>query len=219
MRRAANFLIPVTLITLYYALWSGGAFLLLDYWPELREIFPLGGLGELAERTAARSADNRSFETGVFHGAGYDFPRPAGPVRLALASVGAAIMIIPVSWAYFITSRNKEVDQSFVQTIVILPIVVTGLSMIVQNSIALAFSPRRYCRSRAFSLYAAATGARDVHIRVDQHRACRGNRCPRHRADYFDGIRLRDADYLEARIRQTDVRSVLYDVDAARQYD
>jgi hypothetical protein len=49
-------------------------------------------------------------------------------------------MIIPVSWVYFITSRTKEVDQSFVQTIVIMPIVVSGISMIVVNSVALAFS-------------------------------------------------------------------------------
>jgi hypothetical protein len=41
---------------------------------------------------------------------------------------------------YFITSRSKDVDQSFVQTIIIMPIVVTGISMIVMNSIALAFS-------------------------------------------------------------------------------
>jgi uncharacterized membrane protein YhiD involved in acid resistance len=45
-----------------------------------------------------------------------------------------------VSWVYFITSRARKLDQSFLQTIVILPIVVTGIAMIVVNSIALAFS-------------------------------------------------------------------------------
>ena len=54
--------------------------------------------------------------------------------------LGAGILIIPVSWVYFITSRDKSIDQSFVQTIIIMPIVVTGISMIVMNSIALAFS-------------------------------------------------------------------------------
>lgn len=137
MRRAANFLIPVSLITVYYALWVGGSLWMLDFWPELRELFPVGGLDDLAERTAARSDRNidpvySSIRDTVF--------APAGPVRLAFASVGAAVMIIPVSWVYFITSRSKEVDQSFVQTIIMLPIVVTGISMIVQNSIALAFS-------------------------------------------------------------------------------
>ena len=39
-----------------------------------------------------------------------------------------------------ITSRARRIDQSFLQTIMILPIVVTGISMIVLNSLALAFS-------------------------------------------------------------------------------
>ena len=57
-----------------------------------------------------------------------------------IASAGAAVLIIPVSWVYFITSRSKSIDQSFVQTIIIMPVVVTGISMIVMNSVALAFS-------------------------------------------------------------------------------
>jgi hypothetical protein len=61
-------------------------------------------------------------------------------VRLAFASFGAAVLIVPVSWVYFITSRDKDVDQSFVQAIVLMPIIVTGISMIVLNSLALAFS-------------------------------------------------------------------------------
>jgi hypothetical protein len=65
---------------------------------------------------------------------------PYGPVRLAFASFGAAVLIVPVSWVYFITSRDKDVDQSFVQAIVLMPIIVTGISMIVLNSLALAFS-------------------------------------------------------------------------------
>jgi hypothetical protein len=50
------------------------------------------------------------------------------------------ILIVPISWTYFITSRQRRIDQSFLQTIMILPIVVTGISMIVLNSLALAFS-------------------------------------------------------------------------------
>jgi membrane-associated HD superfamily phosphohydrolase len=41
---------------------------------------------------------------------------------------------------YFITSRSRRIDQSFLQTIMILPSVVTGIAMIVVNSLALAFS-------------------------------------------------------------------------------
>ena len=125
-------MIPVTLITAYYAFWIGLMAYLLSRFPALREFFPVGGISELADR-----AD--SFEP--IYSSVYDTVlAPVGPARLALSSIGAAILIIPVSWVYFITSRNKEVDQAFAQTIVIMPIVVTGISMIVMNSLPLAFS-------------------------------------------------------------------------------
>ena len=132
MRRAANFLIPITLITLYYVLCVAFMWFLLNKVPAIRDFFPIGGLGELADRDVDFEPIYSSVEDTVLS--------PAGPVRLAFASIGAAILIIPVSWVYFITSRTKEVNQSFVQTIIIMPIVVTGISTIVLNSIALAFS-------------------------------------------------------------------------------
>ncbi len=132
MRRAANFLIPMTLITLYYVLCVAVMWFLLSKVPAIRDFFPVGGLGDLADRNVDFEPIYSSVEDTVLS--------PAGPVRLAFASIGAAILIIPVSWAYFITSRTKEVNQSFVQTIIVMPIVVTGISTIVMNSIALAFS-------------------------------------------------------------------------------
>jgi hypothetical protein len=133
MRRAASFLIPTTMITLYYAFWIGLLAFLLIRIPALRELFPVGGLGDLV------GADTDSFEP-VYSHVDETVLAPYGPLRLAFASVGAAILMVPVSWVYFITSRNSEVDTSFVQTIMIMPIVVSGISMIVLNSLALAFS-------------------------------------------------------------------------------
>ena len=133
MRRAANFLIPVTLITLYYVFWAGVMTLLLIKVPVVREFFPVGGLGDLA---GGRSND---FEI-IYSDIELAALAPNGPVRLAFASLGAAILIIPISWAYFITSRNKDVDQSFAQTIIVMPIVVTGIATIVLNSLPLAFA-------------------------------------------------------------------------------
>ena len=133
MRRAANFLIPITLITAYYALCVVVMWFLLIQFPAIQEFFPIGGLGDLA----GRNVD--SFEP-IYSSAEEIVFAPSSPLRLAFASIGAAILIIPVSWIYFITSRTKEVNQSFVQTIIIMPIVVTGISTVVMNSIPLAFS-------------------------------------------------------------------------------
>ena len=65
---------------------------------------------------------------------------PNGAIKLFLATMGTAVLMVPVSWAYILTNRVAKIEQSFVQTIVVLPIVVTGIAMIVQNSLALAFS-------------------------------------------------------------------------------
>lgn len=133
MRRVTNFLVPVTVIALYYAFWAILVVFLLVRFPAIRDFFPVGGLGELAGRV------DEPF-TPVYPTVEKMVLSPHGPLRLAFASIGAGILIVPVSWVYFITSRTREVDQSFVQTIVIMPIVVTGISMIVLNSLALAFS-------------------------------------------------------------------------------
>jgi Dolichyl-phosphate-mannose-protein mannosyltransferase len=133
MRKSASFLIPMTLISLYYAFWIGVAMLLVVKLPSIRDYLPFSGISELADY------ETHSFEP-VYSSMKETVLAPDVPIRLALASLGAAILIVPVSWVYLITSRSKEVDQSFVQTIVILPIVVTGISLIVLNSVALAFS-------------------------------------------------------------------------------
>lgn len=133
MRKSANLLIPVTLITAYYAVWVAILSFLLVRFPEVRDFFPVGGVGELANRNVDE------FEP-IYSSVEDTVLSTAGPIRLMFACLGAAILIVPISWVYFITGRTKEVDQSFAQTIVLMPIVVTGIAMIVVNSIALAFS-------------------------------------------------------------------------------
>ncbi|MBT8102867.1 MAG: DUF4956 domain-containing protein [Gammaproteobacteria bacterium] len=133
MRRAASLLIPLTLILLYYGFWFGAVILLVSRYPALTQYLPLGGISDLA----ASNAD--SFEP-VYTRAERTVLAPTGPLRLGLASIGSLIFTVPVSWVYFITSRTRRIDQSFLQTIMILPVVVTGIAMIVVNSLALAFS-------------------------------------------------------------------------------
>jgi hypothetical protein len=101
--------------------------------PGLTEYFPVGGISELAD------AGYDTFEP-VYSRAERTILAPSGPIKLLFAIIGSIVAVVPVSWVYFITSRARKLDQSFLQTIVILPIVVTGIAMIVINSIALAFS-------------------------------------------------------------------------------
>ena len=133
MRRSASLLIPLSLILMYYGFWFGNVIFMVSRYPALNDYLPLGGIGDLA----AANAD--SFEP-VYTSVERTILSTTGPLRLAFASIGSLILTVPISWVYFITSRTRRIDQSFLQTIMILPIVVTGIAMIVVNSLALAFS-------------------------------------------------------------------------------
>ena len=133
MRRSASLLIPLTLILMYYGAWAGLAWFLVGRYPALAEYLPVGGIDQLP------GADIDSFEP-VYTSVERNLLTGRAAIRLLFASIGVMILAIPVSWAYFITNRARRIDQSFLQTIMILPLLVTGIAMIVLNSIALAFS-------------------------------------------------------------------------------
>jgi len=133
MRKSANFLIPAMMIAFYYVFWVLVTYWVIKKFPNMAEFLPIGGVNDLSERNFD------SFEP-IYSSAQDMVLDTYGPVRLFFSSLGAALMIVPVSWVYFITSRAREVDQSFAQTILLMPVVVSGIAMIVLNSLALAFS-------------------------------------------------------------------------------
>jgi len=49
-------------------------------------------------------------------------------------------LMLPVSWVYMSSRRERLHNQAIVQTLLILPMVVAGVILIVRNSLALAFS-------------------------------------------------------------------------------
>ena len=51
MRKSASFLIPASLITLYYLFWIGVMVYVLAKFPSLGEYFPIGGVTALADRS------------------------------------------------------------------------------------------------------------------------------------------------------------------------
>jgi hypothetical protein len=56
-----------------------------------------------------------------------------------MAMLGAVLMMIPVAWVYILTRARRGFNQSTVQTLIFLPIVVAGLILLVRSSLALAF--------------------------------------------------------------------------------
>jgi hypothetical protein len=122
-------------ITAYYLIIALVIFVALKIWPGLRGYLPIGGVEQLISQPAknplqaseaVRAAHVANFGRSVFW--------------LVVAIIAAIIVSLPVSWVYMAVRGGEEYDQSLVNTIIVLPMVVTGIVIIVQNSLALAFS-------------------------------------------------------------------------------
>lgn len=57
-----------------------------------------------------------------------------------LILLGTMVLMLPVTWVYMSARPVPGHSQALVQTMIILPIVVAGIIIVVQNSLALAFS-------------------------------------------------------------------------------
>lgn len=62
------------------------------------------------------------------------------PGAAAIAMLGALSLMCPVAWAYMRTKPKVRYDASLVQTVIVLPVVISGVVLIVRDSVALAFS-------------------------------------------------------------------------------
>ena len=122
-------------ITIYYVAIGLVVFIALKIWPDLRHYLPIGGAEQLITQPtknplhaseAVRAAHVANFGQSVFW--------------LIVAIIAAILVSLPISWTYMTVRGGVEYDQSLVNTIIVLPMVVTGIVIIVQNSLALAFS-------------------------------------------------------------------------------
>src|SRR5512132_2516996 len=68
----------------------------------------------------------------------------AGGLNLALtvgvAMMSAILLSIPIAWIYVLTRAKRGFQQSVVHLLIVLPLVVSGIVVLVQYSLALAFS-------------------------------------------------------------------------------
>jgi hypothetical protein len=130
--RAGKLLIQ---ITVYYLAIALVVFVALKIWPDLRGYLPVGGVEQLITQPAKnplqateamRAAHVENFGQSVFW--------------LVVAIIAAILVSLPISWVYMTVRGGEEYDQSLVNTIIVLPMVVTGIVIIVQNSLSLAFA-------------------------------------------------------------------------------
>ncbi len=124
-----------TTLTLFYAALGAMIFVVLWLFPGWREYLPVGGAEQLLTQQPSRSGlDGAAVQVAQVRSLGESI------AWLATAVVAALLTSLPVSWVYMEVRSEDEYDQSLISTIVILPVVVTSIVIIVQNSLALAFS-------------------------------------------------------------------------------
>jgi hypothetical protein len=59
---------------------------------------------------------------------------------VAMAMIAAALLSLPVAWVYTLTRSRRGYQQSVVQLMIVLPVIVSGIVVLVKYSLALAFS-------------------------------------------------------------------------------
>jgi hypothetical protein len=123
------FLLFITLYAVLGALWYVADHTVPDVLRKAIESLTNGaGLG---------ASDNGAFVRGRLAG-----PPPAVPMWAVgtVAMFSAGLLALPVAWLYTITRQKRGYNQSVVQTLILLPVVVAGVLVLVKFSLALAFS-------------------------------------------------------------------------------
>jgi hypothetical protein len=145
-----RFLLRLMLRMVLYYLVVGALFVVLAMTvPGFLDSAPIGGVGDLS---GATDPALRSFEDAILNDDLDEIEQTARAsdtgtmVRLEDATalffsmLGSVLLMLPVSWLYKGIHRASEHDQSIDETTLILPAVVAGIVMVVQHSLALAFS-------------------------------------------------------------------------------
>jgi hypothetical protein len=128
---------PYVRLALYYVVLGAAVWLLITLFPTIPQLLErfraISTLGLAAVRR------------------GRDLEEVVGPSAQALSQgewalvtllsmLTALLLVLPVSRVYMITKQHSGYDQSVVQTVIILPMTVAATVILVQNSLALAFT-------------------------------------------------------------------------------
>jgi hypothetical protein len=103
----------------------------------LSALLPQGAIGPIP----AEPPDDMQGAMAWFEGQVAIFPNGA-PVWLdaLLQMIAAFLLVLPLAFVYVRTRTRVKFDHSLVQTVIVLPIVVTAILVVVRDSLALAFS-------------------------------------------------------------------------------
>ena len=121
-------------LNVFYGLLFGISWLAHVLIPDISSHLPIGTIDRLMSY-----GDADSF-TGVEIHASRVVNEFDSLIWLITAVFGAVLLMVPVSWTYISIREKTQMDQSLLQSMIVLPIAVTGIVLVVHNSLALAFS-------------------------------------------------------------------------------
>lgn len=129
---------PIRRLLAYYVVLGGVFAALLYFFPIFGQLFS----GErLEELTQAPAILQDGLTTGQFQAPAAELPSSLKlAITTTLSLVATLALMLPVTWVYMSARRTRRHNQSVVETLIILPIVVAAIVLIVRNSLALAFS-------------------------------------------------------------------------------
>jgi len=122
-------------IALYYLILAGVVFALVRYVPLIRDAVGGArltggpGVGDIFGSETAPPVGS-PLTTSVWRNA----------LLATVSMLGALAIMIPVTWVYMVTKRQRGYDESVVHTLLILPVAVTGIVIVVGTNVALAFA-------------------------------------------------------------------------------
>ena len=134
-------------LVIYHAVLAISLLLAAAVFPEFTRHLPIGGVKQLVEageQAAGKGAlDSTAAEKSAVDAAPSvttALDRLGSARQLAIILIGTWLLMLPVSWVHKGIHRASVHDHSLDETVLILPGIVAGLVLVVQHSLALAFS-------------------------------------------------------------------------------
>lgn len=137
-------------VTVYYAVLISLVAMCVRFVPGFVDSLPVGGVSELsgaADLEISQLEDallSGDFEESDFQVGGSASPADKflfdDALSLFYAMLGCLLLMLPVSWVHRAINFGGVHDHSLDETTLVLPTVVAGIVMVVQHSLALAFS-------------------------------------------------------------------------------
>ncbi len=122
---------PIARVVAYYILLAALALVLYQFAPTLPGVFTSGRFDRLLQQSPSNAF------TG---GSSTPLSAQEAAIEAIIAMLGSYLLMLPVAWVYILTRQKRGYQQSLVQTLIILPIVVAAIVVLVKSNVALAFS-------------------------------------------------------------------------------